>query len=63
MCPILAEAEEVMKSHKSLTKEKIFGLSTHAIFVGAWNYPKVLAGPLIPPFSVEDSSIIDLTEF
>ena len=62
ICPILAKAEALMKLEKNLTKEKIFGSSPPAVFVGSWNYPKVLAGPLVPPVSVEDTSVMDLPE-
>jgi hypothetical protein len=51
-----------MKLEKNLSKETVFGSSPPAVFVGSWNYPKVLAGPLVPPISVEDPSIMDLPE-
>jgi hypothetical protein len=62
ICPILAKAEALLKLERNLSKEKIFGSSPPAVFVGLWNYPKVLAGPLVPPVSVEDTSIMDLPE-
>jgi len=51
-----------MKLEKNLSKEKVFGSSPPAVFVGSWNYPKVLAGPLVPPVLVEDTSVMDLPE-
>jgi len=60
VCPILAKAETLMKLEKRLSKENIFGSSPPAVFVGSWNYPKVLAGPLVPPIPSVDSSIMDL---
>lgn len=60
VCPILAKAEALMKLEKNLSKENIFGSSPPAVFVGSWNYPKVLAGPLVPPILMEDTSIMDL---
>jgi hypothetical protein len=60
ICPIVAKAEALMKLEKNLSKEKVFGSSPPAVFVGSWNYPKVLAGPLVPPMLVEDTSIMDL---
>ena len=51
-----------MRLEKNLSKEKIFGSSPPAVFVGSWNYPKVLAGPLVPPVLVEDTSVMDLPE-
>ncbi len=62
ICPILAKAEALMRVEKSLSQEKIFGSSPPAVFVGSWNYPKVLAGPLVPPVSLEDTSIMDMPE-
>jgi hypothetical protein len=62
ICPILAKAEALMKLEMNLSKEKIFGASPPAVFVGSWNYPKVLAGPLIPPVYLEDTSVMDLPE-
>ncbi|MDH5794787.1 MAG: Nre family DNA repair protein [Candidatus Bathyarchaeota archaeon] len=60
VCPILAKAETFMKLEKRLSKKNIFGSSPPAVFVGSWNYPKVLAGPLVPPIPAVDSSIMDL---
>ena len=51
-----------MRLEKNLSKEKVFGSSPPAVFVGSWNYPKVLAGPLVPPVSMEDTSVMDLPE-
>ena len=62
ICPILAKAEALMRLEKNLSKEKVFGSSPPAVFVGSWNYPKVLAGPLVPPVLVEDTSVMDLPE-
>lgn len=62
ICPILAKARALIRLEKSLLKEIVFGCSPPAVFVGSWNYPKVLAGPLVPPLSDEDTSIMDLPE-
>ena len=62
VCPILAKAEALMKLEKSLSQLKVFGSSPPAVFVGSWNYPKVLAGPLVPPLSDIDTSVMDLPE-
>jgi hypothetical protein len=62
VCPILAKAEALMRLERSLSKETVFGSSPPAVFVGSWNYPKVLAGPLVPPVFVEDASVMDLPE-
>jgi hypothetical protein len=62
VCPLLTKAEAMMKLEKSLSKEIIFGASPPAVFVGSWNYPKIYAGPLVPPFPTIDSSVMDLPE-
>jgi len=62
LCPILAKAEALMKLEKNLCREKVFGASPPAVFVGSWNYPKVFAGPLVPPVSAVDTSVMDLPE-
>ena len=62
ICPILAKAEALMSLEKNLSKEKVFGSSPPAVFVGSRHYPKVFAGPLVPPVSVKDTSIMDLPE-
>jgi hypothetical protein len=48
-----------MKLERRLSAENIFGSSPPAVFIGSWNYPKVLAGPLVPPVLREDTSIMD----
>lgn len=62
VCPILVKAETLIRLEEGLSKEKIFGASPPAVFVGSWNYPKVLAGPLVPPVLVDDASIMDMPE-
>ncbi|MEM3041216.1 MAG: hypothetical protein QXG97_04230, partial [Nitrososphaerota archaeon] len=62
LCPILAKAETLMKLEKSLSRETVFGSSPPAVFVGSWNYPRVQAGPLVPPIPNVDSSVMDLPE-
>ncbi len=62
ICPILLKAKALANLEGSFSKEKIFGSSPPAVFVGSWNYPKILAGPLVPPISVDDASILDLPE-
>ena len=63
ICPILAKAKAFTKLENSIFKDKIFGASPPAVFVGSWNYPKILAGPMVPPLFVDDTSVLDLPEF
>jgi hypothetical protein len=63
ICPILARAEAMMKLDRGLTDDRIFGSSPPAVFVGSWNYPRVIAGPLVPPSRPnEDTAIMDSPE-
>jgi hypothetical protein len=48
-----------MKLERRLSAENIFGSSPPAVFIGSWNYPKVLAGPLVPPVLRENTSIME----
>ncbi|CAJ35947.1 Nre family DNA repair protein [Methanocella arvoryzae] len=50
VCPILIKARTFMDL-KSLEKSDIAGSAPPGVFIGSYGYPKVLAGPLIPPVS------------
>ncbi|NMC58855.1 MAG: hypothetical protein GYA51_05645 [Candidatus Methanofastidiosa archaeon] len=60
LCPIL-EKKRIRDNIVPLINKDIFGASPSAFFVGDWNYPKVLVGPLVPPIH-EDTEIFDLPE-
>lgn len=60
VCPIL-EKKRIRESIAPLMKKEIFGASPSAFFVGDWNYPNVLVGPLVPPVH-EGTDIFDLPE-
>jgi hypothetical protein len=49
VCPILVKARTYMDL-KGLARD-IAGSAPPAVFVGSYGYPKVIAGPLIPPLS------------
>lgn len=48
VCPILVKARTYVDM-EPLKKTEIFGSAPPAVFVGTFGYPKVIAGPLIPP--------------
>lgn len=50
VCPILVKAKTFMDL-KMLEKSDIAGSAPPGVFIGSYGYPKVLAGPLIPPVS------------
>jgi hypothetical protein len=59
VCPILAKAQSAVQLEDALADPRIFGASPPAAFVGSWGYPKVLAGPLVPPVAGINSAIMD----
>jgi len=60
VCPIL-EKKRIREAIVPLINKDIFGASPSAFFVGDWNYPKVLVGPLVPPVH-DGTDIFDLPE-
>ena len=50
VCPILVKARTFLDL-ESLAESDIAGSAPPGVFVGSYGYPKVLAGPLIPPLS------------
>ncbi len=49
VCPILVKAKTYLDLQH--LKDDIAGSAPPAVFVGSYGYPKVIAGPLIPPVS------------
>lgn len=62
VCPILVKAETLIDIDRVLNQTNFFGSSPPAVFVGSWGYPKVLAGPLVPPVEREDTLVMDSPE-
>jgi len=60
-CPYLADVREWFQRQEPLASTNLFGASPPSAFVGSWGYPKVLAGPLVPPIR-EDTSMMDAPE-
>ncbi|MHA1732598.1 MAG: Nre family DNA repair protein [Promethearchaeota archaeon] len=49
-CPLVRRNAVVVEVERLIGgKREFFGPSPPAVFVGSWGYPKVLAGPLLPP--------------
>ncbi|MEM3412211.1 MAG: Nre family DNA repair protein [archaeon] len=59
-CPILLKLK-IRENLVPKIKKEIKGNSPPSIFVGSYNYPKVFAGPLVPPFS-DETEFFDLPE-
>jgi hypothetical protein len=61
-CPILVKVKYFLKSVPLMHSEDIDGASPPSVFIGRIGYPKVYAGPLVPPIQ-EDTSTYDLPEY
>ncbi|HKZ63993.1 MAG TPA: hypothetical protein VJ400_06085 [Thermoplasmata archaeon] len=60
-CPYLAEVRGWFQNQGPLASANLFGASPPSAFVGSYGYPKVLAGPLVPPVT-EDTYLMDAPE-
>ncbi len=61
-CLRLTEALALAGIEKALRQRNLQGSSPPAAFVGSWGYPKVLAGPLVPPLPRTDTTVMDAPE-
>ena len=60
-CPYLRHVRKWFTDQHALSSTNLFGASPPSAFVGEWGYPKVLAGPLVPPLR-EGTGIMDASE-
>jgi len=60
-CPYLTDVRDLFRDPSPLASANLFGASPPSAFVGSYGYPKVLAGPLVPPIR-EDTSLMDAPE-
>src|SRR2546426_2336645 len=60
-CPYLKDVRDLFRDPSPLASANLFGASPPSAFVGSYGYPKVLAGPLVPPV-LEDTSLMDASE-
>ncbi|MFQ6051618.1 MAG: Nre family DNA repair protein [Candidatus Hydrothermarchaeota archaeon] len=60
-CSILSKIDSIVKFKHKFTSKEIFGSSPPSAFVGYRGYPRVYAGPMVPPV-LGDTSILDMTE-
>jgi len=61
ICPYLDRVRDWVLERTDLRSTNLFGASPPGAFVGSWGYPRVLAGPLVPPLQ-EDTSMLDASE-
>ena len=62
ICPYLGGVRAWFEDRADLRSTNLFGASPPGSFVGSWGYPRVLAGPLVPPVRDEDTSVLDASE-
>lgn len=57
-CPILEKFKSMQSISPVISGDSIFGASPPALFVGSYGYPRVSAGPLIPPLAQENEASV-----
>jgi len=55
-CPILEKFKSLQSIAPVISGDSVFGASPPALFVGSYGYPRVSAGPLIPPLATENEA-------
>jgi len=58
-CPLLTRWKALLPFHKKELNENILGSTPPSFFVGRFNYPRVYAGPMIPPDFGDEVKILD----
>jgi len=58
-CPILMRAKAQAKIDDAFTGTDLTGSSPPSVFVGESGYPKVLAGPLVPPLRSDEAMYME----
>ncbi len=58
-CPILMRAKAQAQIDDAFTGTDLTGASPPSVFVGESGYPKVLAGPLVPPLRSDESMYME----
>ncbi len=56
ICPYLKDVRDLLR--KIRASRTVFGSSPPSALIGSWGYPKILAGPLVPPIQA-DTSLFD----
>lgn len=58
-CPLVMRARAQAQIDDAFTGQELLGSSPPSVFVGESGYPKVLAGPLIPPVRVDEAPLME----
>ncbi len=62
-CPLVMRARALSDIEGAVTGLDLTGSSPPSVFVGEYGYPKVLAGPLVPPVSGDAAAIMERPDF
>ena len=60
-CPLLAKARAIANYGSLVVSDQIDGTTPPGVFVGRSGYPRVLVGPMVPPFH-GDTAVLDTPE-
>ncbi|MHA2044167.1 MAG: Nre family DNA repair protein [Candidatus Thorarchaeota archaeon] len=58
-CPLLMRAKAQARIDDAFTGTDLSGASPPSVFIGESGYPKVLAGPLIPPVRIDEAETME----
>ncbi|MHA1741906.1 MAG: hypothetical protein ACTSVD_07435, partial [Candidatus Thorarchaeota archaeon] len=58
-CPLVMRALSLSNIESAVRGMSLEGSSPPSVFVGSFGYPKVLAGPLIPPVRGESAALME----
>jgi hypothetical protein len=58
-CPLLMRAKALAQIDNAFTGKELLGASPPSVFIGEAGYPKVLAGPLVPPVRVDEAPLME----
>ncbi len=58
-CPLLMRAKALAQIDDAFTGKELLGASPPSVFIGEAGYPKVLAGPLVPPVRVDEAPLME----
>lgn len=62
LCPYLGRVRDLVDLERLSNQTDVFGASPPAVFIGSYGYPRILAGPLVPPTSQIDTAMLDQSE-
>ncbi|NWF95277.1 MAG: hypothetical protein HXY34_03960 [Candidatus Thorarchaeota archaeon] len=58
-CPLVMRAKAIANIEQAVPGTSLEGSSPPSVFVGSYGYPKVLAGPLVPPVRGSETALME----